>query len=99
MSKAITVRTGGLRGVRVRAVLIGCVRPCVLRAIIEPDSRHIDGGTHVDLDASEIPRHLRMPNTSLWLTYDCNHNLVAVAERAPNRREVTQPDDFGRSED
>jgi len=65
----------------VPAVVLGCLIQGVVRVILLPGAGLADGGAPADIPAQSIPQDLRMPNTTLWIRFDDDWEVVRVWRR------------------
>jgi len=65
----------------VPAVVLGCLIQGVVRVILLPGAGLADGGAPADIPAQAIPPDLRMPNTTLWIRFDDDWEVVRVWRR------------------
>jgi hypothetical protein len=66
---------------RVPAEVFYSPRPGEVRIILYPGNGRAFGGVPRDLPVRQIPRELRMPNTTLWVELDDDLNVVEVWRR------------------
>ena len=65
----------------VPAVVLGCLIQGVVRVILLPGAGLADGGAPADIPAQSISQDLRMPNTTLWIRFDDDWEVVRVWRR------------------
>ena len=66
---------------QVPAVVFGCLLPREIRIVLHPGAGIADGGAPLDVPVERIPLELRMPNTTLWIHFDEDWNILRVWRR------------------
>ena len=66
---------------RLPAVVFACLLAGELRLLIFPGTGLADGGIHIDVPISLVPKALRIPNTKLWVKFDESRQVIGVSKR------------------
>ena len=66
---------------KVPAQVFGSFIAGELRIVVLPGNGQVDGGVPWNIAVDQVPPHLRMPNTRLWLRLDRQMNVLKVWQR------------------